>query len=80
MIWDALESEGEQVADTSVGGIEAGIRQLMPRGPFGTTVYTLPTGAELLVCAAEEPLRVKRIWRSKYSMCGLRVRDLNVTP
>jgi hypothetical protein len=45
-----------------LGGIEAGVRQLIRRTPLEVTEYTLPSGARLRVPTIEEALRVRRSW------------------
>ena len=68
VVLDAVESEGEWVTNRvsygriilgELGGIEAGVRQLIRRTPLEVTEYTLPSGARLRVPTIEETLRVK---------------------
>jgi len=68
MVLDALESEGEWVTNRlnygkiilgELGGIEAGVRQLIRRRPLEFQTVKIPSGAQLRVPTMEETLRIK---------------------
>jgi hypothetical protein len=68
MVLEALESEGEWVTNRvrpgkiilgRLGGIEAGVRQLIRARPLETAEVVLPSGRTLRVPTAEEALRIK---------------------
>lgn len=67
-VLEALESEGDRVINRvtpgkiilgALGGIEAGVRQLLRRRPLETVEIRLASGATLTVPTPEEALRVK---------------------
>lgn len=68
LVLDALESDGEWVTNRvtpgkiilgELGGIEAGVRQLIRRRPLETVRVALPSGATLTAPTISEALRVK---------------------
>ena len=68
MVLDAVESEGQWVTNRvtygkiilgQLGGIEAGVRQLIRKRPLEFQAVTLPSGASLRVPTMEETLRIK---------------------
>lgn len=68
LVLDALESDGEWVTNRvtpgkiilgELGGIEAGVRQLIRRRPLETVQVQLGSGATLTAPTVEETLRVK---------------------
>ena len=68
MVLDAVESEGEWVTNRvtygkvilgQLGGIEAGVRQLIRKRPLEFQAVTLTSGASLRVPTMEETLRIK---------------------
>ncbi len=68
MVLDAVESEGQWVTNRAtygkiilgeLGGIEAGVRQLIRKRPLEFQTVTLPSGASLRVPTMEETLRIK---------------------
>jgi hypothetical protein len=68
IVLEALESEGEWVTNRvqpgkiilgQLGGIEAGVRQMIRTRPLETTQVTLPSGRSLRAPTAEETLRIK---------------------
>lgn len=70
VVLDALEREGEFVADRltpgkiilgELGGIETGVRQLIRTHPLETQRFTLPSGRELTVPTMLETLRIKAL-------------------
>lgn len=68
LVLDAIESEDGWVTNRvtpgkiilgRLGGIEAGVRQMIRLRPLETSVLALPTGESLTVPTADETLRVK---------------------
>jgi len=68
MVLEALEREGEWVTNRvrpgvlilgELGGIEAGVRQLMRMRPLETERIRLPSGRSVTVPTADETLRIK---------------------
>ena len=69
-VLEAVEAEGDWVTNRvtygkiilgRIGGIEAGVRQLIRRTPLEVAEVELPSGAVLRVPTIDETLRIKRL-------------------
>jgi hypothetical protein len=74
LVLDALESQGDWVTNRvrpgkiilgELGGIEAGIRQLIRKTPLEVEAITLPSGSTLTLPTPNETLRIKAFLLAK---------------